>query len=120
MNLQLSGSALCEPLTRPLDLYSGSPALLPLALRAQGGSLEIRGETADSAFVQQLVVEPRAAGSGSSRVAALYARNRVEDLELALAAVLEKLEAAAGGRSPMTARHCSTPAAGHPDTEPSR
>jgi Ca-activated chloride channel family protein len=86
VNLQVSGSALAEPLARPLDLYRGAPALLPLALHARGGSLEIRGETPDGAFVRSLSVEAREPGSGHARVAALYARNRIEDLELSLSA----------------------------------
>ncbi|MGC4093313.1 MAG: VIT domain-containing protein [Polyangiaceae bacterium] len=86
VNLRISGTALAEAAQRPLDLYSGAPALLPLALKAEGGTLEILGETPDGSFVRRLEVEPRAAGSGNARITALYARNQVEDLELLFAA----------------------------------
>jgi len=86
VNLRLSGTALATAPLRAVDLYSGCPALVPLALRAAGGSLEIAGETSDGAFARRLTVEPREPGTGQARLAALYARDRIEDLELALAA----------------------------------
>lgn len=86
VNLRVSGGALREPPTRALDLYAGAPVLLPLALTTEGGTLRLAGETADGAFVRELVVEPRDAGTGDVRLAALYARERVEDLELQFAA----------------------------------
>ncbi|HYQ14751.1 MAG TPA: VWA domain-containing protein, partial [Polyangiaceae bacterium] len=86
VNLRLSGTALATAPLRAVDLYSGCPALVPLALRAAGGSLEIAGETSDGAFARRLTVEPREPATGQARLAALYARDRIEDLELALAA----------------------------------
>ncbi|HYP89468.1 MAG TPA: VIT and VWA domain-containing protein, partial [Polyangiaceae bacterium] len=92
VNLRLSGTALLQAPLRPVDLYRGAPALLPLALRASGGSLEIAGETPDGPFALRLEVEPRSPGTGRERLAALYARDRIEDLELALAAGTGELE----------------------------
>jgi len=92
VSLSIAGTALAEAPVRLLDLYSGAPALVPLALKAEGGDLEIRGETPDGAFTQRLVVEPREAGYGNAKLAALYARERVEDWELRLAAHPNELQ----------------------------
>lgn len=86
VNLRISGSALATPPTRLPDLHAGSPALVPLELRAEGGSLEIAGDLVDGRYEQRLDVAPRTADSGAARVLTLYARNRVQDLELELAA----------------------------------
>jgi Ca-activated chloride channel family protein len=86
VNLRVSGSALATPPTRLPDLHAGSPALVPLELRAEGGSLEIAGDSADGRYAERIEVAPRTAGSGAGRVLTLYARDCVQDLELALAA----------------------------------
>jgi Ca-activated chloride channel family protein len=94
VNLRVSGSALLKAPLRPLDLYAGCPALVPLALRAEGGSLELSGETPDGRYVERLPIAPREVGTGQARVAALYARDRIEDLELTLAADTSSVESA--------------------------
>ncbi|HYP98882.1 MAG TPA: VIT domain-containing protein [Polyangiaceae bacterium] len=86
VNLRLTGSALAVPPERPLDLYAGSPALIPLALRPEGGSLEVEGDTTDGCYTQRLEVPACGPGSGRAHVLALFARQRVADLELACAA----------------------------------
>jgi Ca-activated chloride channel family protein len=86
VELRVSGSALVCAARHPHDLLAGAPVLLPLALRAEGGHLEIRGETPDGPFAAGLEVAEREAGTGSQRVLSLYGRSEVEDLELARAA----------------------------------
>ncbi|MEZ4360144.1 MAG: VIT domain-containing protein [Kofleriaceae bacterium] len=65
------------------DLYAGSPALISLQLRAAGGTLELRGHTADGPWRESLVVPACPAERGSPALAKLFARETVEDLELA-------------------------------------
>ncbi len=89
VDLEIWGSALKAAPRRPLDLYAGSPALIPLELSPEGGTLRIRGVTARGTYSEELVVKAKEAGQGSERVLALYARERVEDLELEHAAVPE-------------------------------
>jgi Ca-activated chloride channel family protein len=86
VNLRVSGSALRGAPERLPDLYAGAPALVPLALSAAGGVLEIEAETAAGRYSQQVQVAPREAATGAARVAALFARERAKDLELAYAA----------------------------------
>lgn len=63
------------------DLFAGSPALLSVALKPEGGDLYINGKTARGPYVQHLVVKPVEPGEGNAAVAALFAREQVEDLE---------------------------------------
>jgi Ca-activated chloride channel family protein len=86
VNLRLTGSALATLPERPLDLYAGSPALIPLALRPEGGSLEVVGDSPNGGYTQRLEVPACEPGSGPARVLALFARQRVADLELVSAA----------------------------------
>ncbi|MBI5068360.1 MAG: VWA domain-containing protein [Deltaproteobacteria bacterium] len=85
--LTVEGSALAggEPLALP-DLLAGGPALLPLALRPEGGALTVRGTAAGGAFERTLQVEPCAEASGNPAFAALHARERVEEAEMRIAA----------------------------------
>lgn len=82
VDLELSGDALLDHAPAKLpDLFAGAPALLSLRLRAQGGSLTVRGTTADGVWERRIDVAPAAGGTGDAAIAALYARERVEDLE---------------------------------------
>ena len=65
------------------DLFAGAPALIGLELEPRGGTIVLRGRTADGPFEQRLEVKPMERGEGSQAVPALFARERVEDLELA-------------------------------------
>lgn len=65
------------------DLYAGSPALISLQLRPEGGQLELSGYTADGPWRQTVIVPACAEGQGTAALAALFARETVEDLELA-------------------------------------
>jgi Ca-activated chloride channel family protein len=86
-NVEISGTAVeaVAPYRVP-DLYAGSPVLVSLKLRAQGGTIVVRGDTAQGALNETIQVKPVERGEGSQAVAALYAREFVEDLELAIAA----------------------------------
>jgi len=86
VDVRVTGTALQSSPERPLDVYAGSPALIPLALRPEGGSLEIAGTTANGPYVQRLQVAARAPDTGPARLLALFARQKVEDFELARAA----------------------------------
>lgn len=85
-DLTVEGSAVIGMAPRSCpDIFSGSPVLAGVKLRPEGGGLVVRGRTADGAWEQALAVEPTAPGEGPSTVAAFFAREAVEDLELDLA-----------------------------------
>ncbi len=88
-HLEISGSAVEDhaPTALP-DLFGGAPALVALRLRPEAGTLLVRGRGVDGPWEQQLNVPALAPGSGHAAVAALYARERVEDLEAQAAAGL--------------------------------
>jgi Ca-activated chloride channel homolog len=87
IDLEVSGSALRSVARgRIPDLLAESPALVPLALAAEGGDLVVRGRTATGVWEQRLEVPATASGDGNPAFAALFARERVEELELAGAA----------------------------------
>jgi Ca-activated chloride channel family protein len=87
VDLEVAGAALrslagaCLP-----DLMAGMPALLALEVDPNGGELELRGHTAAGPWRERLVLAPTNAGQGSRALPALFARERVRDLELAIAA----------------------------------
>ncbi|MDI1445723.1 VIT and VWA domain-containing protein [Polyangium sp. 6x1] len=85
VNLDISGSALVEhaPLRLP-DLFAAAPVLVALALRPEGGSLLVRGQTRDGTWEKRLDV-PAIDGDEDGPATALFGREKVEDLELALA-----------------------------------
>lgn len=87
VGLRLGGSALlAHAPARPPDLYAGAPSLLSLKLRPEGGELWVEGDAVEGPWRRSLQVAPLAAGAGDQGLAALYAREAVEDLELAIAA----------------------------------
>ncbi|MHB8879085.1 MAG: vWA domain-containing protein, partial [Myxococcaceae bacterium] len=67
------------------DLFGGAPALISLRLQPGGGDVVVRGRTEEGSFERRLHVPPTDFGTGSPAVAALYAREAVEDLEMRLA-----------------------------------
>jgi Ca-activated chloride channel homolog len=83
-HVEVKGNALLAnaPAYLP-DLYAGSPALISLQLRAEGGSLEVTGHGADGPWRAQVTVPACEEGQGTQALAALFARETVEDLELA-------------------------------------
>ena len=87
VDLELSGSALRAHAPAKLpDLFAAAPVTVGLALSPRGGELLVRGRTADGAFERSLRVQATAPDDGSDVAAALFARESVEDLELACAA----------------------------------
>jgi Ca-activated chloride channel family protein len=93
VDLEITGPALlgCAPARLP-DLLAGAPLRLALQLRAAGGTLLLRGRSPDGPFEQRIDVEPIASGGGEAAIVAHYGRERIEDLELAIAG------AVSGGR----------------------
>ena len=90
MDVVLDGTALLDAPPRLPDLLSGSPVLAPIRLKPQGGTLVVRGRTARGPWEERLDVAATAAGEGSEAVLALWARERIENLELDLACGAER------------------------------
>jgi Ca-activated chloride channel homolog len=86
VDLELEGSALLQhaPARLP-DLFQGAPACIGLELTPAGGKLRIKGRTADGPWSTTLDVPP-APNNGSPAVAKLFGRERVNDLEMNIAA----------------------------------
>lgn len=84
VDVEIAGGALVDhaPARLP-DLFAGAPALVVLKVRE--GELRLRGRTEGGAWEQRVAV-PRADEHGRPGVPALYARERVEDLEMEIAA----------------------------------
>lgn len=86
-NVEVSGSAVVAMAAgRIADVYTAAPVLVPLELRPEGGELCVRGVTPDGAFELVRTIEPQDPGTGHGAVAALFARERVEECELRIAA----------------------------------
>ncbi len=102
IDLVVRGSAVQRIATeRPLDVFAGQTAMLAMELRPEGGAIEIEGRLAGGSgpWTHRIQVGPRrGAAEGDPRMAAaggareplplgpLYARERVEDCEMRLAA----------------------------------
>ena len=83
VDLAIEGSALVEQAPQRLpDLYAGSPALISVKLAAGGGHLRVRGRTASGTWEAR--VDARAPlGQSNAGVITCFAREKVEDHELA-------------------------------------
>jgi Ca-activated chloride channel family protein len=81
VDLCLEGDALEGPVDLVRDLMGGVPTLVPLQLRAEGGSLRVTGRTREGVWVRDLHVDPTTAPVGDGACAALYARERVTTLD---------------------------------------
>lgn len=90
MDVVLDGTALLDTPPRLPDLLSGSPVLAPIRLKPQGGTLVVRGRTARGPWEERLDVAVTVVGEGSEAVQVLWARERIEDLELDLACGAER------------------------------
>jgi len=87
VDLELSGPALRSLAgTRLPDLMAGSPALVAVEVDPEGGALELRGRTRDGVWRERVLLPSRATGQGNPALPALFARERVEDLEMCIAA----------------------------------
>ena len=82
VDLEVGGSAAAgrQPARLP-DVFARSPAIISVALLATGGELVLRGRTPEGAWEQRLAVSAIEPGSGDTAICALWARERVEDLE---------------------------------------
>lgn len=86
-DLVLAGPGVREVAPRRLpDLYAEAPALIALRHAGAGGEVVLRGRTADGPFERRLTVPALERGAGPAGIAALFAREKVEDLEMALTA----------------------------------
>jgi Ca-activated chloride channel family protein len=87
VDLAVTGSAVEEhaPARLP-DLFAGAPALIGVALRPEGGQLVMRGRTPEGTWEQRVEVPPVVEGHGNAGIAALFGREKVEDLEMRLGA----------------------------------
>lgn len=92
-DLTVEGAAVLEAAPRRLpDLFAEAPALIALRLRAAGGEVVLRGRAAGGAFERRLQAPALALGEGPAAVAALFAREKVEDLETSLTAGADRAE----------------------------
>ncbi len=81
-NVTISGDALVAHAPEQIpDVFEGSPCVAALMLSTEGGELVVRGETASGPWEQRTRVLPLRAGEGNQAIVALYARERVADLE---------------------------------------
>lgn len=85
VELSMAGKVLREvaPMRVP-DLFAGSPVRISLAVDPAGGPLTLSGKTAAGAWSHTVTLP--AATEGRPVLATRYARERVEDLELEIAA----------------------------------
>lgn len=91
VDLELDGSALLEhaPVELP-DLLAGAPARVSVRLDPTGGELRIAGRTPNGPWEQILEVPAIGHAEGPQAVVTRFARERVEDLETALAAAPQR------------------------------
>lgn len=91
--VEISGSAVlgAAPARVP-DLFGGSPAMVSLKLRPEGGEVIIRSRSADGEVEDRVTVKLTAHGEGSAAVTTLYGREVVEDFELSVATGGNKAE----------------------------
>lgn len=84
-DLRVSGPGVLEVAPRQIpDLYAETPAMFAVRLGPEGGQVTLRGQTASGPWEKTLSVPPLALGQGPAGVAALFGREKVEDLEMAL------------------------------------
>lgn len=94
VDVVIEGSALRSVApSRPSDVYAGAPLRLAVELAPEGGTLVVRGRTAEGGFVRDISVPATRGSDGghaTSAVFKLFARERVEDLEMKIAAGEER------------------------------
>lgn len=86
VNLEVGGPGLVAAPARLPDVMAGRPARFVLEVRPVGGEIQLRGATATGTWGTTLAVPPTAPGQGSGSVPRLYAREAVDELEVAAAA----------------------------------
>ncbi|MCL2824481.1 MAG: VWA domain-containing protein [Polyangiaceae bacterium] len=86
VDVAIEGSALVKHAPQRVpDLFGGAPTLVGIQLKPEGGTLDVRGQLSEGEFFHRLDVQPILPGSGYGTEAPLFARERVEDLEMELA-----------------------------------
>jgi Ca-activated chloride channel family protein len=86
VDVTVEGDALLEaaPAKMP-DLYAGAPVLASLRVRAQGGSITVRGRMPNGEYKTTVSVPATQPGDGFLAASQLFAREKVEDLETRIA-----------------------------------
>ncbi|HEY8079758.1 MAG TPA: VIT domain-containing protein [Labilithrix sp.] len=64
------------------DVFAGAPVLAGVQLRPEGGEIVVSGKLARGEWVQRVRVPAIAEGEGNAAIAALWARERVADLDV--------------------------------------
>ena len=81
--VEIAGSALVDHAPEHVpDVFAGAPLVSALALRPEGGELVVRGRLPSGRWEERIRVPSRRPGEGNRALAALYARERVADLEV--------------------------------------
>jgi len=87
VDIRVSGSAVLEVGSCTVgDLRAGSPTVIPVRLRPEGGLIVVEGCTPRGPWTTQATVEPISVGTGIASVVRLFGRDCVERLELDAAA----------------------------------
>jgi Ca-activated chloride channel family protein len=87
VDVTLEGSAVLEHAPRKLpDLFAGTPLIVAIRSRPEGGEVLVRGRLASGPWESRVRVPPTQPGEGSQAIVALFGREAVEDLEVDLAA----------------------------------
>jgi Ca-activated chloride channel family protein len=85
IDVAIEGTALQGAAPRLPDVLAGSPVVAPVRIRPEGGILVVRGLTPQGRYEERLDVASPVPGHGSEAIAALWAREAIEELELDLA-----------------------------------
>jgi Ca-activated chloride channel family protein len=67
------------------DVYAGAPMLAALQVRPEGGEIVVRGTLARGEWVERVRIPAAAPGTGNRAIPALFARERVADLDVRFA-----------------------------------
>ncbi|HEU4405074.1 MAG TPA: VIT domain-containing protein [Polyangiaceae bacterium] len=86
-DLSIEGDALVAFAPEHLpDLYAGAPVLVAVKARPEGGALRVRGVTDEGLWEQTVELPALGPGEGDQAVVTLFGRERVDDLEMRVAA----------------------------------
>ncbi|HEY4058149.1 MAG TPA: VIT domain-containing protein [Kofleriaceae bacterium] len=81
-NVQITGDAVISHVPAKVpDVFEGAPLVAGVELNPLGGEIIVKGETADGPWEQRTKVLPLSASEGNQAICALYAREKVADLE---------------------------------------
>ncbi|HEY4182190.1 MAG TPA: VIT domain-containing protein [Kofleriaceae bacterium] len=81
-NVQITGDAVMSHVPAKVpDVFEGAPLVAGVELSPLGGEIIIKGVTADGPWEERTKVLPLSASEGNQAICALYAREKVADLE---------------------------------------